>query len=122
MPQGSKEKYTAAQKRKAEHIEQGYEQKGVPHKRAEAIAWATVNKQDGGGNRTGSGKTIPETQKIEARKDSARNAVATKHEKTASTLESATKKDLLARAAKENIPNRSTMNKTELIQALRKVT
>lgn len=55
MPQGSKQKYTDKQERKAEHIAEGYEQKGVPKKEAESRAWATVNKQDGGGNRKGGG-------------------------------------------------------------------
>ncbi len=53
MPQGEKSKYTEKQKRKAEHIEQGYEQRGVPKDEAEARAWATVNKQDGGGKKPG---------------------------------------------------------------------
>ena len=49
MPQGDKSKYTAKQKRQAEHIEDGYEKKGVTKDEAEARAWATVNKNDGGG-------------------------------------------------------------------------
>lgn len=53
MTRGSKEKYTEPQKKKAEHIEKGYEKKGVPKKRAEQIAWATVNKQSGGGEKAG---------------------------------------------------------------------
>ena len=48
MPRGSKDKYTAEQKRKAEHIEESYEHKGVSKEEAEARAWATVNKQSGG--------------------------------------------------------------------------
>ena len=56
MPQGDKDAYTAKQKRKAEHIEESYEAKGVPEKEAEARAWATVNKQDGGGKQSGSGR------------------------------------------------------------------
>jgi hypothetical protein len=48
MPQGSKTAYTEKQKRKAAHIEDGYREKGVSKKEAEARAWATVNKQDGG--------------------------------------------------------------------------
>ena len=44
------------QKRKAEHIEEGYEQRGVPDKEAEKRAWATVNKQDGGGKKSGSAR------------------------------------------------------------------
>lgn len=53
MPQGDKDKYTDKQKRQAEHIEEGYEKKGIPEDEAEARAWATVNKQDGGGKKPG---------------------------------------------------------------------
>lgn len=53
MPRGSKEKYTEKQKRQAEHIEESYEEKGVSNDEAEARAWATVNKQDGGGKKPG---------------------------------------------------------------------
>ena len=53
MPQGDKSKYTDKQKRQAEHIEEGYEKRGVPEEEAEARAWATVNKQDGGGKKQG---------------------------------------------------------------------
>ena len=53
MSQGDKSKYTDKQKRQAEHIEESYEQKGVPEEEAEARAWATVNKQDGGGKQPG---------------------------------------------------------------------
>lgn len=53
MPQGSKEKYTDKQKRKAEHIEEGYRDRGVSKKEAQARAWATVNKESGGGNKPG---------------------------------------------------------------------
>ena len=50
-------KYTAKQERKADHIAEGYRDKGVSEKEAEARAWATVNKQDGGGkNPGGSGR------------------------------------------------------------------
>lgn len=64
MPRGSKAKYTAEQKRKAAHIEAGYEAKGVPKDEAEARAWATVNKQSGGGERAGgSGQRTPASEK-----------------------------------------------------------
>lgn len=53
MSQGDKSKYTNKQKRKAEHIADSYEKRGVPEKEAEARAWATVNKDDGGGNKPG---------------------------------------------------------------------
>jgi len=49
MPRGDKSKYTDKQIRKAEHIEEGYEKRGVPKKEAEKRAWATVNKDSGGG-------------------------------------------------------------------------
>ena len=49
----NKDKYTDKQKRQAEHIEESYEKKGVPEAEAEARAWATVNKQDGGGKKPG---------------------------------------------------------------------
>jgi hypothetical protein len=56
MPQGDKSAYTDKQKRKAEHIEESYKEKGVSEKEAEKRAWATVNKQDGGGKKSGSGR------------------------------------------------------------------
>lgn len=56
MSRGDKDKYTDKQKRKAEHIKEGYEEKGVSEKEAEKRAWATVNKEDGGGNKSGSGR------------------------------------------------------------------
>jgi len=55
MAQGDKSRYTDKQKRKAEHIEESYEDRGVSHKEAERRAWATVNKQDHGGKKGGSG-------------------------------------------------------------------
>jgi plasmid stabilization system protein ParE len=53
MPRGEKSKYSDKQERKADHIEKGYEKKGVGKKEAERRAWATVNKQDGGGKKKG---------------------------------------------------------------------
>ena len=53
MPQGDKSKYTDKQERKAEHIEKSYEARGVSGKEAERRAWATVNKDDGGGKKEG---------------------------------------------------------------------
>ena len=61
MPQGDKDKYTDKQKRKAEHIEEGYEDRGVSKKEAERRAWATVNKESGGGNKSGSGRGKKDT-------------------------------------------------------------
>jgi len=57
MPRGKTSKYTDKQERKAEHIEKSYKERGVSEKEAERRAWATVNKQDGGGkNPGGSGR------------------------------------------------------------------
>ena len=56
MPQGDKSSYTDKQKRQAEHIEEGYEKRGVSEKEAESRAWATVNKESGGGKKSGSGR------------------------------------------------------------------
>ena len=56
MPRGDKSAYTDKQKRQAEHIEEGYEERGVSEKEAERRAWATVNKQDKGGKKSGSGR------------------------------------------------------------------
>ncbi len=61
MPRGDKSSYTDKQKRKAEHIEEGYEKRGVSKKEAESRAWATVNKESGGGNKSGSGRGKPDT-------------------------------------------------------------
>jgi plasmid stabilization system protein ParE len=63
MPRGSKSAYTGKQKRKAEHIEKGYKRKGVSTKEAERRAWATVNKQEGGGKKSGSGRGRSKTAK-----------------------------------------------------------
>jgi plasmid stabilization system protein ParE len=60
MPRGDKSSYTDKQKRKAEHIEEGYEKRGVSKKEAESRAWATVNKESGGGNKSGSGRGKPD--------------------------------------------------------------
>jgi plasmid stabilization system protein ParE len=56
MPRGDKSAYSEKQKRKAEHIEEGYEDRGVSHDEAERRAWATVNKESGGGKKSGSGR------------------------------------------------------------------
>lgn len=62
MPQGDKGKYTDKQKRKAEHIAEGYEDRGVGKKEAKARAYATVNKESGGGNKSGSGRGKKDTK------------------------------------------------------------
>jgi plasmid stabilization system protein ParE len=56
MPRGDKSSYTNKQKRQAEHIEEGYEKRGVGSKEAARRSWATVNKETGGGKKSGSGR------------------------------------------------------------------
>lgn len=56
MPRGDKSSYTDKQKRQAEHIEESYEDRGVSKDEAERRAWATVNKESGGGKKSGSGR------------------------------------------------------------------
>jgi hypothetical protein len=56
MPRGDKSAYTGKQKRQAEHIEESYENRGLPEDTAKARAWATVNKLSGGGKLSGSGR------------------------------------------------------------------
>jgi plasmid stabilization system protein ParE len=56
MTRGDKSAYTDKQKRQAEHIEDSERKQGRSQEEAERIAWATVNKQDGGGKQSGSGR------------------------------------------------------------------
>lgn len=67
MPRGDKSSYTDKQKRKAEHVEEGYRDRGVPRDDAESRAWATVNKESGGGNKAGSGRGKPDTHESSSR-------------------------------------------------------
>jgi hypothetical protein len=95
MPRGDKSSYTQKQKRKAAHILSGYRRRGVPKKEAERRAWATVNEESGGGNKSGSGRGTRDTnassrkggrlggkasarRPAAARKASARKAAATR--------------------------------------------
>lgn len=124
MPTQNKDKYTTEQKHKAAHIEDSYESKGVSKGEAEARAWATVNKQSGGGEKKGgSGSKKSAIAKSHDRKDSARRAVSAKHgapRNNGQSLDEQTKVDLLQRARGLNISGRSTMTKAELITAIRK--
>jgi plasmid stabilization system protein ParE len=82
MPRGDKSSYSQKQKRKAAHIESGYRRRGVSKKEAERRAWATVNEESGGGNKSGSGRGKPDTKTSSRRggklggKASARRAAA----------------------------------------------
>jgi plasmid stabilization system protein ParE len=72
MPRGAKSKYTNKQERQAEHIEKGYENRGVSKNESKARAWATVNKMSGGGKRSGSGRGKA-VSKASARKGGSRS-------------------------------------------------
>jgi plasmid stabilization system protein ParE len=76
MPRGDKSSYTSKQKRQAEHIEEGYEKRGVSKKEAERRAWATVNKSTGGGKKSGSGRG-KKVNKSSARKGGRKGGKAT---------------------------------------------
>lgn len=84
MPRGDKSKYTGKQKRKAEHIEEGYKQRGVSSKEAERRAWATVNKQEGGGKKGGSGsqrRSSPSGRKSSATRSSSSRRTTSRSKK-----------------------------------------
>ena len=85
MPRGDKSAYTDKQKRQAEHIEEGYERRGISAKTAAQRAWATVNKESGGGKKSGSGRkgaakksSGRKTAKKAAKKTTARKSTAVK--------------------------------------------
>lgn len=80
MPRGDKSSYTSKQKRKAEHIEEGYEKRGVSKKEAESRAWATVNKEDKGGKKSGAGRG-KKTSKASSRKGGRKGGKASKSKK-----------------------------------------
>lgn len=92
MPQGDKAKYTDKQKRKAEHIADGYKDRGVPADEAKRRAWATVNKESGGGNKSGSGRGRKDTKvssKKGGRKGGAASAARSAAERSASAKKAA---------------------------------
>ena len=76
VPQGDKSSYTGKQKRQAEHIEEGYEKRGVSKVESKARAWATVNKMDHGGKKSGSGRG-KKTDKAPAKKGGRKGGRAT---------------------------------------------
>jgi plasmid stabilization system protein ParE len=92
MPRGDKSSYTDKQKRKAEHIEEGYEDRGVSKDEAERRAWATVNKETGGGKKSGSGRGKKENRsasKKGGRKGGAASARRSKAAKSRSAKKAA---------------------------------
>ena len=92
MPRGDKAKYTDKQKRQAQHIEEGYEERGVPEGEAARRAWATVNKESGGGKLSGSGRGKPESHAASekgGRKGGAASAVRSPEARSASAKKAA---------------------------------
>lgn len=75
MPRGDKSAYSGKQKRKAEHIEEGYKERGVSTQEAERRAWATVNKQDGGAK---PGPKAKHPKRAATKKTTAKKKTATK--------------------------------------------
>ena len=71
MPRGDKSKYSDKQERKADHIAEGYERRGVPEREAERRAWATVNKDDGGGKQAGGSSRSTASRSASAKKAAA---------------------------------------------------
>lgn len=90
MPRGDKSSYTEKQKRQAEHIEEGYKERGVPEEEAEGRAWATVNKMTGGGKKSGSGRGKP-VNKAPARKGGRKGGAASAKRPAAARSASARK-------------------------------
>jgi plasmid stabilization system protein ParE len=91
MPRGSKEKYTDKQKRQAEHIEEGYKERGVSEEEAESRAWATVNKMTGGGKKPGGSGYGEKVNKEPARKGGRKGAARAKARSAAERSSSAKK-------------------------------
>ena len=124
MPRGSKAKYTDEQKRKAAHIEDSYEHKGLPKDEAEARAWATVNKQSGGGERAGgSGRGKAPAKKAQDRQESAKRAAASREghpRSSGASLGTQTKESLMKEARAKFIPVFLSMCKEGRNQALKK--
>jgi plasmid stabilization system protein ParE len=92
MPRGDKSSYTSKQKRKAEHIEEGYEKRGVGEKEAERRAWATVNKETGGGKKSGSGRGKPENRSASKKGGKKGGAASAARPKAARKKAAATRK------------------------------
>lgn len=89
MPRGDKSSYTDKQKRKAEHIEEGYEKRGVGKDEAERRAWATVNKESGGGNKSGSGRGKADNTRSASKGGKAAASSRTAAERSASAKKAA---------------------------------
>jgi hypothetical protein len=99
MPRGDKSKYTDKQKRQAEHIEEGYEERGLSEKEAERRAWATVNKTTKGGKKPGGSGRGKAVNKAPAKKGGKKGGAASASRPKAARSASAKK---AARTRKRN--------------------
>ncbi len=70
MARGSKRSYTSKQRRQARHIEESAEERGMSSRRAKQIGYATVNKQDKGGKKSGSGRSRPSSSRASSSRHS----------------------------------------------------
>lgn len=105
MPRGDKSSYTNRQKRQAEHIEEGYEGRGVSEQEAERRAWATVNKMTGGGKKSGAGRG-KKTNKAPARKGGRKGGAARKK-----TAKKAARKSPARKSASRKTASRKSARK-----------
>src|SRR5688572_4405734 len=110
MPRGDKSKYTNKQKRQAEHIEEGYKERGVSEDEAERRAWATVNEMTGGGKKSGSGRGKP-VNKDPARKGG-RKGGRKAGAKKASAKKSSAKKSSAKKSSAKKSGSRKSSGKT----------
>lgn len=102
MPRGDKSSYTSRQKRKAEHIEEGYEKRGVSRGEAARRAWATVNKEEGGGKKSGSGRGKKST-KSSSRKGGRKGGRAVASRNAGKSKSSASRRSTSSRSRKRTI-------------------
>ena len=99
MPRGDKSAYTDKQKRKAEHIEEGYEKRGLSEDEAERRAWATVNAMDHGGKKSGSGRG-KRTNKAPARKGGRKGGRAAARSRSTSSRKTSARKTSARKTAR----------------------
>jgi plasmid stabilization system protein ParE len=101
MPRGDKSAYTDKQKRKAEHIEEGYEKRGLSEDEAERRAWATVNAMDHGGKKSGSGRG-KRTNKAPARKGGRKGGRAAARSRSTSSRKTSARKTSSRKTARKS--------------------
>ena len=104
MPRGDKSKYTEKQKRQAEHIEEGYEERGMSEEEVERRAWATVNEMTGGGKKpggSGRGKKVDQAPAKKGGRIGGPRGGAASAARPASERSASAKKAAKTRAAKK---------------------